>query len=100
MAHAAGGVIRPIVPVQIKSGEQTLETYAMLDSAADKCAILPSLVEKLEMNVKTIWITLTTVTQKIMTEKDHVDNFLVESLDGTCSLSIDSALVSENFTTA
>ena len=51
MAHVAGSTLRMFVPVRLRNGDRTVETYAMFDSAATKCAILPSIAEKLELEV-------------------------------------------------
>ena len=87
-----------MVPVLLRSGDRTIETYALLDSAADRCAILPSLVEKLQLEVFTSRLALTVLDKRIVADRDQVD-FEVESLDGSCKFEVKKSIVSDTFST-
>ena len=58
-AHVAGGVHRPIVPVRLVAGGRTLVTYAMLDTAANRSAVLPSLLQELGVSTRKVVTKLT-----------------------------------------
>ena len=82
----------------LRNGDRTLATYAMLDTAATRCAISPSLVAQLGLETRTSRTTLASFGYKTTCEREHVD-LTVEPLDGTFSLDLKDALVGEILTT-
>jgi hypothetical protein len=52
-AHVPGSVLRPIVPILAMVGGRTVATYALLDTGANCDAIVPFLVRKLGIKIRT-----------------------------------------------
>jgi hypothetical protein len=48
-AKVADGVLRPVAPVILMVGNETVATYAMFDTGSNCDAIVPLLVRKLNM---------------------------------------------------
>ena len=94
----AGGVYHPIVPITLVVGDRTLTTYAMLHSAATRSAIVPSLVSRLRLPVRTELTTITAFDRKTTSEHKLV-SYTVESFDQTTVIHIRDALVSDTITT-
>ena len=97
-AHVAGGVHRPIVPVRLVAGGRTLVTYAMLDTAANRSAVLPSLLQELGVSTRKVVTKLTAFDNQTTCERQLATVHL-EPLDGTFSLELKDALVSDILTT-
>jgi hypothetical protein len=97
-ANVAGGVHRPIVPVQLVFGDRTVTTYAMLDTAANRSAISTSLVQELGITTRNIVTTLTAFDNQTTCER-QLATVNLEPLDGSFTLELRDALVSDILTT-
>ena len=100
-AHIPGSVLRPIVPILVSAEGRTMETYALLDTGANCDAIVPFIVKKLDIRVKTEPRNLVSFgSRKVtLTPCDLVD-FEVMSLDSKVGVSVRNALVNEILTTS
>ena len=98
MAHVAGTTIQMFVPVRLRNGDRTVETYAMFDSAATKCAILPSIAEKLELEIHNSCLNMCIFDRWITEYKDQAD-VEVESLETDCIVKVKRAILSDIFAT-
>ena len=89
---------RPVAPVVIRYGDKTLVTYALLDTGSDRCAVLPSIAERLDMKIVTSPMVLMVFDKRMVADRDQV-SFSVESLDGDCLVKVNKALLCDTFAT-
>ena len=99
-AHIPGSVLCPIVPILATAEGRTVETYALLDTGANCDAIVPFLVKKLGIKVKTEPRNLVTFgSRKVALKACDLADFEVTSFNSKVGVSVRNALVSEILTT-
>ena len=94
MDTRGGSVYRSLVPVVVVVGKNRVKTLAMVDGGSTKDVISSQLVHELNIPTTTREIRLSTITGETVSDF-RVAKFSVESLDGTCNLDVEAAMVSE-----
>ena len=97
-AYVRNPVIRPIVPVIVKTEKKSIATYAMIDSAATSSAILDTIAASVDATITQQPCKLTTFDSKSNEFRDFTD-FSIQPLDRSFTLNIKNALVGKILTT-
>ena len=91
-------VIRPVVPIIVRCGENQAHTYAMIDSAATTSAIKLDLLDAINGHVFQKNCRLSTFGRNGRSQRDFTD-FEITPLDGSFTLDVRNALVGDILTT-
>ena len=92
------GAIRPIVPILISAGGVSMPVYALLDSGANRTALLTSLAFEIGAEIKERSCKVSTFGRSLVTPCEFTD-FVVQPLDKSFTLSIRDAVVGDILTT-
>jgi hypothetical protein len=100
-AQTPGNVRRPIVQIIATVGSRSIETYALLDTGANCDAIVPFLVRKLDIQIRTEPRNLVVFGgEKTALRMCDLADLNVLSFESEVSVSVKGALVSEILTTS
>ena len=93
-----GGVYRLVVPLRVRVGTASLETYALLDNGATGCCVSDQLVEKLNMQTRYDDVTLSHYNYR-GTALRKLTDFAIEPLDNSFQIDLSRVLVGHILTT-
>ena len=91
-------MIRPIVPIIVKYGENRAYTYAMIDSAANTSAIKLDLLDLINGHISQKNCKLATFGKNVRSQRDFTE-FEIMPIDESFTLDVKNALVGNILTT-